>query len=83
MLGLLSTKESSSQSANESISFTYQIKNNSDHQTAAWAHANILSVAQIVDGDLETVAAWAGEMVDLHRGVEGHVFDFNLVVDRE
>lgn len=22
-------------------------------------------------------------MVDLHRGVEGHVFDFDLVVDRD
>lgn len=82
MLAHPSAKENGS-STNTYRSCTYQIKDNPDHQTATWTHADILSVAQIVDGDLEAVAAWTGEMVDLHRRIEGHVFDFDLIVNGE
>lgn len=62
---------------------TYQVKNNLDHQRATRAHGNFFPITQIIDGDLEAVSAWAGKVVDLHGGVEGHVFDFDLIVDGE
>jgi len=35
------------------------VEDHSDHETAAGAHGNLFAVAQVIDGDLETVAAGA------------------------
>lgn len=59
---------------------TYQVKDNANHQTAAGTHRDLLAIAQIIDANLEAVAAWARERVNLHGRVEGHVFDFDLIV---
>lgn len=60
---------------------THRLENNLDHQRAARTHGDVLAVLQVEDGDLEAVAAGARVVVELQRGVEGHVFDFDLVVD--
>jgi hypothetical protein len=62
---------------------TYDIKDNLDHQTATGTNGDFFTLAEIIDRDLESVATWAWVMVDLKDGVEGHVFDFNFVVDGE
>jgi len=62
---------------------TYQVKDNTNHQTAARAHSDLLAIAQIIDANLEAVAAWARVRIDLHGRVEGHVFDLDLIVDVE
>lgn len=58
-----------------------KVKDDSDHQTAAGAYGNILFVAQVVDTNREAVAARAWVVIDLKRFVEGHVFDFDLIVN--
>lgn len=58
-----------------------KVENDSDHQAAARAHGNILLVAQVVDANREAVAARARVVIDLKSFVEGHVFDFDLIVD--
>lgn len=61
---------------------THSIIYDLNHQTTAWTDSNIFAVAQVADGDLETVTAWTWVVVDLESGVVGHVFDFDLVVVR-
>ena len=59
---------------------THDVKNNPNHQTAAWTNRHILAISQIRDADLETIAARARIVVDLQGGVVSHVFDFDFVV---
>jgi hypothetical protein len=49
------------------------VKDYSDHETAAGTHSNLFTVAQIIDGDLEAVAARARVCVCLEGGIVGHV----------
>jgi hypothetical protein len=49
------------------------VKDHSDHETAAGTHSNLFAVTQIIDGDLEAVAAWARVCVCLEGGIVGHV----------
>jgi hypothetical protein len=60
---------------------TYEIENHPDHEAAAGANSNVLLVPQIVEHDLESVAAGARVVVHLERFVEGHIFDLDLIVD--
>ena len=66
-----------------SFGVSNKIKNDSNHQTAAGAHGNVLLVTQVVEGDLKAIAARTRIVVDLESFVEGHVFDLDLVVDRK
>jgi len=50
-----------------------EIKDDSNHKAARRADRDLFAVAQIIDVDFEAVAAWAGVVVDLKCGVEGHV----------
>lgn len=61
----------------------HQVKNHTNHQAAAWTHRHVLLVAEVVERNLEAVAAGAGVKVRLEGGVERHVFDFDFVVDGE
>ncbi len=63
-------------------SYAYCFEDHSDLQAAAWADSNLLPVAKISDGDLELVAT--GTWVSIERGssVVGHIFDFDLIVER-
>lgn len=58
-----------------------KIKDDSNHQAAAGTHGNVLLVAQVVEGDLEAIAARARIVIDLESFVKCHVFDLDLVVD--
>lgn len=62
--------------------FTNRFEDDLDHQAAARADRDLLALVQIVNSDLESVAARARIMVDLEGGIEGHVLDFYLIVDR-
>lgn len=62
---------------------THLIENNPNHQTTARTHGDFLPVSKIVDCNLEAVATWTWVVVDLDVGVEGHVFDFDFVVNGE
>lgn len=61
---------------------THRFKNHLDHQRAARTHRHVLTVTQVVDGNLKTVAAGTRVVVYLQDGIEGHVFDLDLVVNR-
>lgn len=52
---------------------THRIEYHPDHERATRTHGNVLAVPQVVDQDLEFVAAWARVGVDLEGGVVGHV----------
>lgn len=60
---------------------TYQIEDDPDHQTATGADGDILLVAQVLEQDLELVAARARVVVHLLGCVEGHVLDLDLVIN--
>jgi hypothetical protein len=60
---------------------THHLKNDANHQRAAGADGDFFAVAQVCNADFKAIAAWAREMVDLQGRVEGHVLDFDLVVD--
>jgi hypothetical protein len=62
---------------------SYLIKNNPDHKTTTRTNRNLLAIAEIGNSDLEPIATGTRVMIDLQRGIEGHVFDFDLIVDRE
>jgi hypothetical protein len=49
------------------------VKDNSDHETATRAHGDLFAVSQVVDRDLEAVAAGAWVCVSLQSGIVGHV----------
>ena len=59
----------------------YQIKDHSDHETAAGADSDILLVAKVVQSNLEAIATGTRVVVELESLIEGHVFDLNLIVD--
>lgn len=61
---------------------TYQVKDDSDHKTAARANGDVLLLEQVFEGNLKLVATRARELVDSHGLVKGHVLDFDLIVDR-
>lgn len=61
---------------------TNRLKDNLNHERAARTDSDILAVAQVIDRDLEAVAARARVVVDLQCWVKGHVLDLDLVVDR-
>lgn len=61
---------------------THRLKDHLDHQRAARTHGDILAVAQVVDGNLETVATGTRVVIYLQRGIKDHVFDLDLVVNR-
>lgn len=58
-----------------------KVKDDPNPQAAAGANGDFLSIAKIIDHNLESVATRAWVMVELGDGVEGHIFDFDLVVD--
>lgn len=60
---------------------TYHLKDNPDHQTAAWTDGDVFFVSQVGQGDFEAVATRARVVVDLESRVEGHVLDFDLIVN--
>lgn len=60
----------------------YLVIDDLDHEAAAGAYTDILTVSQVTEGDLESVAARAGVVVELQRFVIRHVFDFDLIVVR-
>ncbi len=59
----------------------YHVKNNFNHQTATRTNSYLFPVFEIHNGDLESITAWTGIVINLKRGIEGHVFDFDFVVD--
>lgn len=61
---------------------TYHIEDYPDHQTAARANSNILTIAHVADGYLEAVAAWTWVMVDLEGRIEGHILYLDFIVVR-
>jgi hypothetical protein len=63
--------------------YIYLAKYNLDHQTAARTDRDFLAISEVCEPDLEAVAARARVVVDLQARVEGHVFDFDFVVDVE
>ena len=60
---------------------TYKVKDDTDHETAAGADGNVLLIEQVVQSNLEFVATRTRIVVDLHGLIEGHVLDFDLVID--
>lgn len=61
---------------------TYQVKDHSDHETAARADSNILLIQQVFECDLKLVAARTRELVNSHGLIKDHILDLDLVVDR-
>jgi hypothetical protein len=53
-------------------------KDYADLKTAAGTHSNLLAVAQVVNCDLEAVAAGAWVVVDLENRIEDHVLAMAL-----
>jgi hypothetical protein len=49
------------------------IEDHPDHKTATRAHSDLLAVAQVIDCNLEAVAARARVCVSLQSGIVGHV----------
>jgi hypothetical protein len=60
--------------------FEYLVKDDLDHQTAAGANGNFLAISEVCNPNLEAIATRARVVIDLECLVEGHVFDFNLIV---
>jgi hypothetical protein len=61
----------------------YQVENDANHQAAAGAYGNVAAVAEVIESDLEAVAAGTRVVIDLEVIVKGHILDFDLVVDRD
>ena len=57
------------------------IKYDFNHKRAARTDGNVLTIAQIINGNLEAVAARAWVMVDLESIVKGQILDLDFVVD--
>lgn len=58
----------------------YRLKYDLNHQTAAGADCCVFAIPEVLQRNLESVAAWTWIVIDLHGRVEGHVFNLNLVV---
>jgi len=61
----------------------YLAKDDLDHQTTARTHSDFLAVAEVCQPDFEAITTRARVVVDLQSLVEGHVFDFDFIVDVE
>lgn len=62
--------------------YTHHLVNDANHQAAAGANGNVVgAIEQLVERDLEAVAAGARVVVEPARGVVRHVLDLDLVVD--
>lgn len=59
----------------------YLVKNDPDHQTAARTDSDVLAVAEVGDGNLEPIATRTRVVIYLQVGIEGHIFDLDLVVN--
>lgn len=60
---------------------SYMVKNHPDHQTAARTDSDVLAIAEVGDGNLEPIATRTRVVIDLEVGIEGHIFDLDLVVN--
>ena len=64
------------------MSYTYGFEDHSDLQAAAWADSNLLPIAKVSEGDLELVATGTWVSIESRSSVVGHIFDFDLIVER-
>ena len=60
---------------------TNHVEDDTNHQATTWTYRDLLTISQIVDSNLESIATWAREVIDLQGRVEGHIFDFDFIID--
>ena len=73
-------KISLAQTQLDPVTVTYRFENNFNLQTATRTHRDIFPLPQVNERDLELVATRTWVRVQRRGRVEGHVFDFDLVV---
>lgn len=61
---------------------TYYFEYDLDHQAAARTDRNLFPIAEVIEGNLELVAAWAGVSIEGSRLMIGHILDLDLIVER-
>ena len=64
------------------MSYTYCFEDHFNLQAAAGANSNLLPIAKIGEADLELVATGTWISIESRSSVVGHIFDFDLIVER-
>ena len=64
------------------MAFTYGFEDHSDLQATAGADSNLFSIAKISKADLELVPTGTRVSIECGSSVVGHIFDFDLIVER-
>ena len=64
------------------MSYTYCFEDHSNLQAATGANSDLLPIAKISEADLELVATGTGICIESRSSIIGHIFDFDLIVER-